>query len=211
MARPQDPQITARLLDRAADSLLNRGLHGLTLRPLASDLGVSPRTLLYHFDSKENLIVEAIRHLRRRRPAINELLEDPPTASATAGEAISEAIVRLWEEARQPQSQSFLALYFELAALSVREPATYRPLIRTLDDDWVHAMSGQLTSRGVPPQKVEAVISTALAGYRGPFCWHSPPTTGRPPTKPSPASSKPSSNRPMREPSLRDVTTCSTG
>lgn len=167
MARPQDPQITARLLDRAADSLLNRGLHGLTLRPLASDLGVSPRTLLYHFDSKENLIVEAIRHLRRRRPAIKELLEDPPTASATADEAISEAIGRLWEEAKQPQSQSFLALYFELAALSVREPATYRPLVRTLDDDWVHAMSGQLTSRGVPPQKVEAVISTALAGYRG--------------------------------------------
>ena len=51
--------------------------------------------------------------------------------------------------------------------MSVREPATYRPLVRTLDDDWVHAMSGQLTSRGVPPQKVEAVISTALAGYRG--------------------------------------------
>ena len=73
------------------------------------------------------LIVEAIRHLRRRRPAIKELLEDPPTASATAGEAISEAIGRLWEEAKQPQSQSFLALYFELAALSVREPATYRP------------------------------------------------------------------------------------
>ncbi len=76
MARPQDPQITARLLDRTADSLLNRGLHGLTLRPLASDLGVSPRTLLYHFDNKENLIVEAIRHLRRRRPAIKELLEE---------------------------------------------------------------------------------------------------------------------------------------
>ena len=167
MARPHDPRIAPRLLDLAADSLLNRGLHGLTLRPLASDLGVSPRTLLYHFNSKENLIVEAIRHLRRRQPAIRKLLEDPPTASATASESISEILGRLWDEARQPQSRPFLALYFELAALSVREPATYRPLIRTLDDDWVHAMSGQLTSRGVPRQKTKVVISTALAGYRG--------------------------------------------
>ena len=167
MARPHDPRIAPRLLDLAADSLLNRGLHGLSLRPLASDLGVSPRTLLYHFGSKEKLIVEAIRHLRRRQPAIRKLLEDPPTTSATASESISEMLGRLWDEARQPLSRPFLALYFELAALSVREPATYRPLVRTLDDDWVHAMSGQLTSRGVPPQKVEAVISTALAGYRG--------------------------------------------
>ena len=137
------------------------------MRPLASDLGVSPRTLLYHFGSKENLIVEAIRHLRRRQPAIRKMLEDPPTASTTASETISEAIGRLWDEAKQPQSQPFLALYFELAALSVREPATYRTLVRTLDDDWVHTMRGQLASWDVHPQRMESVISTALAGYRG--------------------------------------------
>ena len=163
MARPHDPRIAPRLLDLAADSLLNRGLHGLSLRPLASDLGVSPRTLLYHFGSKEKLIVEAIRHLRRRQPAIRKLLEDPPTTSATASESISE----VWDEARQPQSRPFLALYFELAALSVRDPATYRPLIRALDDDWIQAMRGQLTSLDVQPQRMEAAISTALAGYRG--------------------------------------------
>lgn len=167
MARPHDPRIAPRLLDLAADSLLNRGLHGLSLRPLASDLGVSPRTLLYHFGSKEKLIVEAIRHLRRRQPAIRKLLEDPPTASATASESISEMLGRLWDEARQPQSRPFLALYFELAALSVRDPATYRPLIRALDDDWIQAMRGQLTSLAVQPQRMEAAISTALAGYRG--------------------------------------------
>lgn len=167
MARPHDPRIAPRLLDLAADSLLNRGLHGLSLRPLASDLGVSPRTLLYHFGSKEKLIVEAIRHLRRRQPAIRKLLEDPPTASATASESISEMLGRLWDEARQPQSRPFLALYFELAALSVRDPATYRPLIRALDDDWIQAMRGQLTSLDVQPQRMEAAISTALAGYRG--------------------------------------------
>ena len=167
MARPHDPRIAPRLLDLAADSLLNRGLHGLSLRPLASDLGVSPRTLLYHFGSKEKLIVEAIRHLRRRQPAIRKLLEDPPTASTTASESISEMLGRLWDEARQPQSRPFLALYFELAALSVRDPATYRPLIRALDDDWIQAMRGQLTSLDVQPQRMEAAISTALAGYRG--------------------------------------------
>lgn len=167
MARPQDPRIAPRLLDLAADSLLNRGIHGLTLRPLASDLGVSPRTLLYHFGSKENLIVEAIRHLRLRQPAIRKLLEDPPTASATASESISEIVGQLWDEAKQPQSRPFLALYFELAALSVRDPATYRPLIRALDDDWIHAMRGQFTSQDVQPQKMETAISAALAGYRG--------------------------------------------
>ena len=36
-----------------------------------------------------------------------------------------------------------------------------------LDDDWVHAMRGQLASWDVHPQRMESVISTALAGYRG--------------------------------------------
>ena len=56
MARPHDPRIADQLLNRIADSVLKRGITGLTLRPLASDLGVSARTLNYHFGGKEQLL-----------------------------------------------------------------------------------------------------------------------------------------------------------
>ena len=44
----------AELLDASYGYVLNHGLNGLSLRPLAAAIGSSPRVLLYLFGSKEN-------------------------------------------------------------------------------------------------------------------------------------------------------------
>ena len=49
-----------RTLDKAADYVLEHGLEGLSLRPLAAALGTSPRMLLYDFESKERLVDEVL-------------------------------------------------------------------------------------------------------------------------------------------------------
>ncbi|MGH2600275.1 MAG: TetR/AcrR family transcriptional regulator, partial [Dehalococcoidia bacterium] len=55
-----EPPRKAELLDRVAAYLLDNGLDDLSLRPLAAALGVSPRTLLYYFGSKERMLVDAL-------------------------------------------------------------------------------------------------------------------------------------------------------
>ena len=58
------PRETARrdeVAQAATDYVLEHGLVGLSLRPLAAELGTSDRMLLYHFDSKDDLVAAVLR------------------------------------------------------------------------------------------------------------------------------------------------------
>src|SRR5256885_16353177 len=66
MARPPDPERRDRTLALVADYVLEHGLEGVSLRPLAAALGTSTRMLLYDFGSKEALLDEALAEIRRR-------------------------------------------------------------------------------------------------------------------------------------------------
>ena len=57
---PRDTARRAELAEAATDYALEHGLIGLSLRPLAAELGTSDRMLLYHFDGKDDLIATVI-------------------------------------------------------------------------------------------------------------------------------------------------------
>ncbi|MFC8178078.1 TetR/AcrR family transcriptional regulator [Rhodococcus sp. NPDC057297] len=78
MARPMDQQKRAVLLAEVVDYIGTHGLDNLTLRPLAAALGTSSRMLIYYFESRENLIVQA---LASQRPAFSEMFGDVHDAS----------------------------------------------------------------------------------------------------------------------------------
>lgn len=61
MARTPDLARRQELLDRIVDYLAAHGLAHVTLRPLATALGVSINRLVHHFGSKEELIAAALR------------------------------------------------------------------------------------------------------------------------------------------------------
>lgn len=73
MARPLDHDKRAQLLGEVVDYIGAHGLDDLTLRPLAAALGTSSRMLIYYFESRENLIVQALAY---RRPAFSEMFGD---------------------------------------------------------------------------------------------------------------------------------------
>ncbi|HEX6486223.1 MAG TPA: TetR/AcrR family transcriptional regulator, partial [Nocardioidaceae bacterium] len=50
----------------ATDFVLEHGLIGLSLRPLAAALGTSDRMLLYHFTSKDDLVAAVLRESNDR-------------------------------------------------------------------------------------------------------------------------------------------------
>src|SRR5258705_10074843 len=67
MARRPDAQKRSVLLEAATDHVLEHGMAGLSLRPLALALGTSPRMLLYHFGSKEQLVTDVLAAARARQ------------------------------------------------------------------------------------------------------------------------------------------------
>jgi AcrR family transcriptional regulator len=118
MPRPPDPDRKAATLSRAADYVLEHGLAGLTLRPLARAIGTSPRMLLYDFGSKEQLLQELLAEIRSREAAL--LATDAST------------LADVWRWIGAPEREPFLRLFFEVyvQALDTDDAA---PLVR----DWL--------------------------------------------------------------------------
>ncbi|BDU09001.1 TetR family transcriptional regulator [Nocardia cyriacigeorgica] len=70
MARPLDHAKRTELLAAVVRYIAEHGLADLSLRPLAAELGTSSRMLIYYFETKENLLVQA---LATQRPDISAI------------------------------------------------------------------------------------------------------------------------------------------
>ena len=59
--RALNPQRRARVLEAAAQALLQRGFAETRIADIAERAGMSPGHVMYYFDSKEKLLLEALR------------------------------------------------------------------------------------------------------------------------------------------------------
>ncbi|XVQ11873.1 TetR family transcriptional regulator [Spirillospora sp. CA-255316] len=104
------------LLEAAYRYVLAHGLADLSLRPLATAIGSSPRVLLYLFGSKDGL-VRAL--LARARSEELELLEH---LSGRGPFALEEAAGLLWDWLADPGRRALLRLWVEGYARSLIDP-----------------------------------------------------------------------------------------
>ena len=96
------------LLDRVTDHVLERGLIGLTLRPVAAAIGTSDRMLIYHFGSRDALVSAVVARSTERAIAEVDALPAAPT--------IRSAVNRLWAAYRTEPLNSCLDVYCQAAA-----------------------------------------------------------------------------------------------
>src|ERR1700754_5219324 len=103
----------AELLDRAYEFVLDNGLTGLSLRPLAAATGTSPRVLLYLFDSKEGLVRELLERMRREQLAllVSGLGARPDPAGDQLG--TTELVERMWSVLGAPEQRRAVRLTYE--------------------------------------------------------------------------------------------------
>ncbi|WP_418060547.1 TetR/AcrR family transcriptional regulator [Pimelobacter simplex] len=137
------------LAEGATDYVLEHGLIGLSLRPLAAALGTSDRMLLYHFAGKDDLVASVLGTSNER--SIAHLRSLPGAAS------VREAVLVLWAASTEGQLERCQRLYLEAAALGVfgREP--YAGMVRRSNQAWLSALAAWLVAAGCP----EAVAGRA--------------------------------------------------
>ena len=140
MARPVDPTRRHDVLARAADYVLERGLAGLSLRPLAKALGTSPRMLLYDFGSKEQLVQDVLAEIRRRE--------------VTLLEAEVRTLEDVWAWIAAPEREPFLRLFFEVYVGGLGKGEA-EPLVR----DWLEFLR---TSWHPPVDEATATLMVAV-------------------------------------------------
>jgi AcrR family transcriptional regulator len=163
MGRHPDPDAKRELRSAVGDYVLEHGLSELSLRPLARSLGTSPRMLLYHFGSKEELIMAALEEARQRhREAVETFLAKEPDIDP--GDLLRRFVPWLTSPGHAP----FLRLFFEVYVLALREPQRFPEFLDWAVRDW-RALFEDVLSRTteLDPEHREIAATAVLAGFRG--------------------------------------------
>jgi AcrR family transcriptional regulator len=139
--------------------LLEHGLSDLSLRPLAEALGTSARLLIYHFESKEGLLTEALDSMQLRlRQSFGSMVE------RRAGS--SERPLKLfWDWAITDENFPYLKLIYELQILAVQNPAAYGQYLQRNASNW-----SELIATALPEaERTPAMVTLLGAVFDGLF------------------------------------------
>jgi len=147
------------LLEHATDHVLEHGLIGLTLRPLAASIGTSDRMLIYHFQSRDALVSEVVAHATARAIVEVDSLPAAPT--------VRSAVNRLWRAYRQEPLSSLLTLYCQAAASGLIGEEPYRSDARASNEQWAGALRDYLVRSGAPSRRVARIVTLVDSSLYG--------------------------------------------
>ena len=154
--RPVDHQRRAELLDAVVDYAVEHGFSGLSWRPLAAALGVSPTTLVHHFGTKEQMLVAILGRLRERIVAASSdrLGEQPDLATAARA---------AWTQTSDPRRRPEFRLFFAVYGRALQAPQQFAEFLDRVVADWMGALvdaQGPDTDPATATRAATLVIAT---------------------------------------------------
>jgi AcrR family transcriptional regulator len=150
-----------RLLDAAVEYVAANGIGEISLRGLAEALGTSHRMFIYHFGSREGLLVEVVKVVEERQREALAALDQ--TAGATPEETGRKIWERLSDESLWPLERLFFELYGQ--ALQGRPHAV--ALLDGIVENWLAPGTEMAVRNGAPRAQARAEARLGLAIVRG--------------------------------------------
>jgi len=133
----------------------------VSLRQLAAGLGTSHRMIIYHFGSRDGLLVEVVRAMeKQQRAALAELRTEPVSSAADLGR-------QMWERLSDPALAPFERLFFEIYGQALQGRPYAVPLLDGVVDDWLGPLAEILAQDGMAPEEARAQARLGLATTRG--------------------------------------------
>ncbi|RKT52916.1 TetR/AcrR family transcriptional regulator [Saccharothrix australiensis] len=148
----------ARLLAAVVEHLAATGVGELSLRRLAAEIGTSHRMLIYHFGSKEGLLVAVVRAVEDNQRALLASLRD--LDHAELGRAF-------WRALTDPALRAHERLFFELYGQAAQGRPGTTALLDGIVESWVEPLAELERARGRPPEEARTRARLALAVARG--------------------------------------------
>lgn len=149
------------LLETVLAYLTEHGVRDLSLRGLAAAIGTSHRMLIYHFGSKEGLLVEIVKTMEARQRTVLADLEADPELSPRDGAR------RFWRHLTDPELWPFERLFFELYGQALQHRPGTTALLDGVVDTWLAPLAEAVRRRGVPADEATAEARLGLAVARG--------------------------------------------
>ncbi len=159
MGRRPQPERRAALLAACTDELLRHGLSGLTLAKMAAAAGTSSRMLLYHFSTRDQLVLGALQEARRRQQQVfGELLAPRPRVPYAT------VLIEAWDEITAPELRPYLRLFGQLHDLPADQNPWTEFRVRSITD-WLPTVEAGLHADGHP--NAAALATAIIAAVRG--------------------------------------------
>ncbi len=161
MTRTQDgTSARERLLAAAIEYVSQHGVGEISLRALAAELGTSHRMLIYHFGSREALLIEVIRTVEeQQRAALAETLKDTDAPPA-------EIMRTMWARVADPALWPNERLFFEVYAQALQGSPHALPMLDGIVEAWVEPLAA-LVAPGRPRAEARAEARLGVAVVRG--------------------------------------------
>jgi AcrR family transcriptional regulator len=151
-------QARERLLAAAVRHALDAGIADLSLRQLAAAIGTSHRMLLYHFGSREGLLVAVTQAVEEQQRAA--LLGPGPGT-------VPQDPRRSWERLSDPKLWPQERLFFELYAYALRGRPGTEGFLDGIVESWVAPVAAALVEAGADERTARADARLAVAVVRG--------------------------------------------
>ena len=149
----------AELLERTLEYAARNNLSELSLRPLAAEIGSSPRVLIYLFGSKEGLLREILAASRERQlTVVRRAMEE----SAEPAEVLG----RLWAWLREPGNRQIARLFFEIYSRSLGGGEPWAGFAVDSVRDWEPPLRRIMAASGAAAP-TDAEVTLTLSVLRG--------------------------------------------
>lgn len=132
------PMSRETLLPPLMAHVLAEGLGQASLRPLAKAAGTSDRMLIYHFGTKEALVVDLLTHIA----GVYAAMLDAALAASPRPRTRGELLAGLLAQNGDPAMQPFQMLWWEIVAGSARDLPGFRSAASAMTDTllgWLEA------------------------------------------------------------------------
>jgi len=152
----------SQLLELAYRYALKHGLAELSLRPLATAIGSSPRVLLYLFGSKDGL-VRAL--LARAREDELEMLDHLHASSAETPAGLDDAAAHVWTWLAAKEHRALLTLWVEGYARSLLDlDGPWASFATHTVEDWLNLLAAAQPAehRNTPAGRAQRTLTLAV-------------------------------------------------
>ncbi|MFD4247949.1 TetR/AcrR family transcriptional regulator [Streptomyces sp. NPDC058525] len=152
------------LLEAAYRYALAHGLAELSLRPLATAIGSSPRVLMFLFGNKDGLVKALLARARTDELGLLDRLR--PAGGPPIG--LVPAVEQLWTWLAADEHRPLLRLWAEAYARSLVEPdGAWAGFARTTVNDWLDVLAACQTPADRDGEQGATRRTLALAVLRG--------------------------------------------
>jgi AcrR family transcriptional regulator len=149
-------QARERLLAATVEQAMQGGIADLSLRELAAAIGTSHRMLLYHFGSREGLLI-----------AVARAVEEAQRAAVPGWGVTPAAARRAWQHFSDPKLWPQERLFFELYSHALLGRPGTEGFLETAVEPWITYIAAQLAEAGADQATARADARLAVAITRG--------------------------------------------